>query len=180
MRAAGPVQQPRWKGVLASGLRTADAVLCAVLALSMGVMLVAALVQVGARYLTTMTIIGPEEIARYMMLGSTFLAIPVLGHRRNHIAVDALAHVLPSRAPRLWLHRLLLALELAFLVVFAALAWQMWTTSLASGQSSIGLDVPLAWPLATVPVGAGLGVLVTAAMLLEAMVGRDTTPEGVL
>lgn len=161
---------------LAAILRKLDTLLCLLLALAMAVMLMAALVQVAARYVTHMTVIGPEEIARYMMLGSTFLAIPVLGYRRNHIAVDALAHVLPTATSKLWLHRLILALELAFLLVFAVLSWQMVSTSFAHDQKSIGLDVPLAWPLSTVAIGAFLGVLVTAAMLVDALSPNPVEP----
>lgn len=159
--------RPTYQRMLSAALDRVDAALCVVLTIAMAVMLGAALVQVGARYLTTLTVIGPEEIARYMMVGSTFLAIPVLGRRRHHIAVDALAHFLPGQTSKAWLHRLILTLDLAFLSVFAVLAWEMFSTSLASSQRSIGLDVPLAWPLSTVLIGATLGALVTLAMLVN-------------
>lgn len=165
--------RPTYQRMLSAALDKADAALCAVLTIAMAVMLGAALVQVGARYLTTLTVIGPEEIARYMMVGSTFLAIPVLGRRRNHIAVDALAHYLPGRTRKVWLQRLILALELGFLAVFAVLSWEMFSTSLASGQRSIGLDVPLAWPLATVLVGSAIGALVTLGMFVDSFLESD-------
>ncbi|MCC3269170.1 TRAP transporter small permease subunit [Arthrobacter gengyunqii] len=149
-------------------LDTVDRGLSAMLISAMAVMLMAALVQVGARHLTTETVIGPDEIARYMMTGSTFLAIPVLARRRNHIAVDALAHYLP-RGAKIWLQRLLLTVELVFLVIFACLAIEVFLASNEAGQRSVGLGIPLSWPLFPVVAGATIGAAVTAALLLESI-----------
>lgn len=173
-RAAG---SSSWQRRLTVSLDRVDSALCVVLVIALAAMLAAALVQVGARYLTTATVIGPEEIARYMMVGSTFLAIPVLARRRNHIAVDALAHLMPGPAAKRWLNRLLLALELSFLVILTKLAWDTFRTSWDSGQASIGLGVPLAWPLLTVFVGALIGAFVTLGLLVESFLPAAAADE---
>lgn len=129
--------------------------------------LVAALVQVGARYVFHVTIIGPEEVARYLMIACTFLAIPVLAKSRNQIAVDALAHYVPNGTPQVWLARTVLIIEALFLVVFGYFAWEFTDGLLGTGQATVGLGMPLSWPALTMVTGAGLGLVVTLALLVR-------------
>lgn len=167
-----PVRGPRW---LASALNALDRVLLVVLTLMMTVMLLAAIAQVAARYVLETALVGPEEIARYMMIGGTFLALPVLARRRNHIAVDALAHYIPD-AGRVWLERLVLLVELTFLVLFTWYA-ALVVEELRVGQGfSAGLELPAWIPMLPVALGAGLGLVVTAVLLVQTFVpgGTDT------
>jgi TRAP-type C4-dicarboxylate transport system permease small subunit len=137
------------------------------------VVVVAALVQVLARYVFQVTVIGPEEIARYLMVASTFLAIPVLARTRNQIAVDALAHFLPKGVTQLWLARLILIGELIFLAVFAYFAWQFTSELVTSGQSSVGLQLPLWWVTFTMVLGSVLGGVMTLMLLIGTFVRPD-------
>lgn len=152
-----------------------DRVLCWLLAAAMATMLIASVIQVGARYALEVTVIGPDEIARYMMVGSTFIAIPVLARRRNHIAVDAITHFLPVGIGRVWLQRFLLVVEAVFLVVFAYFAWDVLVGIYESGQFSAGLRIPAYYPVSTVVVGAALGGLVTAMLFIQTWLSPDPT-----
>jgi TRAP-type C4-dicarboxylate transport system permease small subunit len=150
-----------------------DRVFCWVLTAAMATMLVASVVQVAARYAFHATVIGPDEIARYMMVGGTFLAIPVLAKRRNHIAVDAVVHFLPIGVARVWLHRLLTLVETVFLLGFAVFSWEVLRGVHESGQFSAGLQIPASWPFSTVFVGSLLGALVTAILFLQSWLSPD-------
>ena len=150
-----------------------DRVLCWLLVLAMATMLIASVVQVAARYVAHATVIGPDEIARYMMVGGTFLAIPVLAKRRNHIAVDAVAHFLPMGQPRIWLTRLITLIELAFLAAFAVFSWQVLRGVHESGQFSAGLQIPTSWPMSTVFIGSSVGALVMAVMFVQSWLVPD-------
>ncbi len=161
---------------LVAVLDVADRVLRVLLTVMFAVMLGATVLQVVARYVFKVSIIGPEEIARYMMVASTFLAIPVLARSRNHIAVDALRHYVPSGAPEAWLSRLVLAVECAFLAVFTWYAWSYTATVHATGQESVGLSVPLSWPTVALPIGSALGLLVTVGMLVLSFGPEDQRP----
>lgn len=155
-------------------LDVVDRALCWVLTTMMATMLLASVAQVFTRYVLQTTLIGPEEIARYMMTGATFLAIPVLARRRNHIAVDALAHYLPNGTPQVLLTRLVLLFETAFQAVFAYLSFELASSMRASGAFSAGLEIPIAWPVSALFIGTGIGALVTAAMLVQTFVHPAT------
>jgi TRAP-type C4-dicarboxylate transport system permease small subunit len=160
---------------LESLLGVLDRALCWVLTVAMATMLVASVVQVAARYAFQATVIGPDEIARYMMVGGTFLAIPVLAKRRNHIAVDAVMHFLPVGVGRMWLHRLLTLVETAFLLAFAVLSWEVLAGVHESGQFSAGLQIPASWPFSTVFFGSLVGSLVAAMLFLQSWLSPDST-----
>lgn len=152
-----------------------DRVFSWLLILAMATMLISSVIQVGARYALEVTVIGPDEIARYMMVGSTFLAIPVLARRRNHIAVDAITHFLPVGVGRVWLQRFLLVVEAAFLVAFAYFAYDVLIGVYESGQFSAGLQIPAFYPFSTVVIGAALGGLVTVLLLVQTWLSPDPT-----
>lgn len=155
-------------------LDLADRVLCWVLIVMMAAMLVASVAQVFTRYVLETTLIGPEEVARYMMTGATFMSIPVLARRRNHIAVDALAHYLPNGIPQVLLARLILLFETVFQALFAYFSFQLASELRASGAFSAGLQIPIAWPVSALFIGTGLGALVTAALLVQTFVRPAT------
>lgn len=138
----------------------------AFLGLAMGVMLVTGVTQVVARYVLEISLVWPEETARYMMVTGTFLAIPVLTLSRGQIAVDAVMHYLRRPGVRGLVHRAILAVELVVIAIITNLAYTNFTDAQASGSASAGMGVPLAWPMAAVAAGCALGVLATAALLV--------------
>ncbi|AXH96666.1 TRAP transporter small permease [Ornithinimicrobium avium] len=162
---------PRWLSVPLDAL---DKVLRVLLTVFMAVMLLAALTQVFVRYALPTTLIGPEEIARYMMIGGTFLALPVLARARNHIAVDALAHYLPGGRSRRWLERLILVLEIVFLGLFSWYAGVVVRDAVDTGGFSAGLQIPNWIPMLPLVVGAVLGLVVTAALLAQSFLSGVT------
>lgn len=167
VRLAGP-------GWLTGPLELMDRILRVLLTLIMAVMLLAALAQVTVRYALTTTLIGPEEIARYMMIAGTFLGLPVLAKARNHIAVDALAHYLPSARARRWLLRGILTVECLFLAIFSWYALVVVQDAVRAGGFSAGLEIPNYIPMLPLFVGAVLGLLVTIALFVQSFYSELT------
>ena len=161
-------------------LDAVDRVVCWVLIAMMAVMVVASVAQVVTRYLLETTLIGPEEIARYMMTSATFLSIPVAARRRNHIAVDALAHYLPRGVTQVVLSRSVLLFETAFLVLFSYYSFKLLQSVSASGQFSAGLEIPVSWPTSALLLGAGVGALMTGAMLVQTFLRPEVAAEGLV
>lgn len=166
---------PAW---ISRSLDILDRVLRTLLMLMMATMLLAALVQVGARYLLEVSVVGPEEIARYMMIGGTFLALPVLARGRNHIAVDALAHYLPGAAAKRWLERIILLIELIFLALLTWYSVIVVEELRSGGGFSAGLEMPAWIPMLPLVVGAALALLVTGVLLVQSFVAGRSLQEG--
>lgn len=161
------------RSALDRALRLGDLLLCWVLTAMMATMLIASVAQVLTRYVLETTLIGPEEVARYMMVGATFISIPVLARRRNHIAVDALAHYLPNGWPQSLLARIVLLFETLFLAGLTVYAFRLFRSVAESGQFSAGLEIPVAWPISALFIGTGLGTLMTAGMLVQTFLEPD-------
>lgn len=151
-------------------VEAADRLLRAVLAVAFGVILAATLVQIIGRSVFGATIIGTDEVARYLMIATTFLAIPLLVRGRLMIAVDALAHYLPDGATQLWLQRAIYLVEAFFYLVFTNYAAIVLSNFLSTGQSSAELAIPLAWPVATMVAGTALGFVSSLLLLARTFI----------
>ena len=134
---------------------------------------VAAIVQVFARYVLQTSVAGSEEVARYLMVACTFLAIPVLARSRNQIAVDALAHYLPKGMTQVWLARLILLVELTFLVIFSYYTISFVQELAGTGQASVSLQIPLFWVVFTMAAGAVLGIFTTLLLIIDTFIRPD-------
>lgn len=171
---SGGPDGPRW---LMRPLEVMDRLLRWILTAITLVLLVSALIQVTTRYVLQTSFVGPEEIARYLMIAGTFLAIPVLAKSRNHIAVDALRHYLPGRLSVLIVERAILLIEIVFLFVFSYYAGRVVSDLQAAGGASTGLQVPTWIPMAPVLVGALLGAIVTAGLLVQSFLTPAESPD---
>lgn len=135
--------------------------------------LLVTLAQVSGRHGLTPTVTGADEIARYLMVATTFLAIPILVNERLNIAVDALAHYLPNGVTQTWLQRIIYVVETTFYAMFANYAGLVWSNYQTTGQASPELSLPLSWPLMTMIVGAALGAVVTLALFARTFLYPD-------
>lgn len=90
------------------------------------------------RYFLNMPLGWTEELARYLLIATTFLGLPVVTRRGEHIAIEILSDALPA-APR----RLLLTLgEVILIVIVAVLLWQAWALAKLSSQMMSSLPLP--------------------------------------
>lgn len=93
-----------------------------------------------SRYVLNDSIAWTEEIARYLLIGTTFVGAAMAARRGTHIALELALYVLPP-GPRRWI-RLLLALAAAGFFAIATwlcleIAGAMWY------QPMVVIDLPL-------------------------------------
>ncbi len=105
--------------------------------------------QVVMRYGFGFTPFLTEEIGRYALVWSVLAGSAIAVRHGNHIRVAFIADLLPPRARRAWS----LFLHLVTLVLFAVLVVTgIDATSFAHGQASIGMQIPLSYPYAAIPI----------------------------
>jgi TRAP-type C4-dicarboxylate transport system permease small subunit len=141
-------------------------------------MVVAATIQVIARYVFPTVVGGPEEIARTAMVAIVFLGLPVLARHAEHIVLDMLQEKVRSARGREYLLRVGLAAELLFLTILAVLAYTFIERLWLSPQESPALEIRLFWTRLPVLVGAVLAAVVTAAALLRRFLLTGATVYG--
>lgn len=92
------------------------------------------------RYVLNDSIAWTEEIARYLLIGVTFVGAAMAARRGAHIALELAAHALPAAARR-WLRASLAAVAVAFFAIAAwlclGIAQAMWY------QPMVVVDLPL-------------------------------------
>lgn len=127
----------------------------ATIAAAIGLMVVAALLQVISRYVFNSPLGWTEELAKFLMVWWTFLAVAVLAFRGKLLAIDA---VLLPMAPRA-AHITLAAAQAISAVIIGWLAWLgVRLVNLAGTQITPALDVPYAVIYASLPLGLALAV----------------------
>lgn len=144
--------------------------------ITMGVILAVMIVQVGARYLFSASLIWAEEFCRYVLIWQTFLLLGVAYRRGEFVALDILPFALAPRT-RLVLKAVTALPVVVFLVVIAIYGWRyaevvqrqtipaldfIWT-----GLTGHNLDVSVRWVYIAVPVGSALLALHVLADLVE-------------
>ena len=131
--------------------------------------------EVAGRYFFSIPSDWQDELSTFLLIGATFASAAWIQARRGHVAIDALAHVLP---PGIDHARRVMADLLSFLFV-AFFAWKSVTLlleALADGQTT-----PSAWgPPLWIPYGcmaAGM-VLLALQLLLQVLGSRhgDSQP----
>lgn len=122
--------------------------LVAVSVIALVVLFVLVVAQVVLRYGFGFTPYFTSEIASFALVWSVLAGAAASLARGEHIRVGLLAELLPVRANRL-VERLFDTLTV---VLFAVLAWAGVEGVAASiGQTSEGLQIPLAWPYLALP-----------------------------
>ena len=123
--------------------------------------------EVAGRYFFSIPSDWQDELSTFLLIGATFASAAWIQARRGHVAIDALAHVLP---PGIDHARRVLADLLSFLFV-AFFAWKSVTLLLeavADGQTT-----PSAWgPPLWIPYGCmAVGTVLLAVQLLLQVLG---------
>jgi len=141
--------------------------LCAVL---LALMVLDVWLGVVSRYLVDMQITWTEELARYLMIWASLLAVSCGVYYREHVGLMLLLESLPSRLQ----HAIRLGLDLLGLVFFLVLAWYGVNMARDGGsQYATIFNMTMTIPFAAVPVSA---TLAAAQMVLVAV--RDIAALG--
>ena len=131
--------------------------------------------EVAGRYFFSTPSDWQDELSTFLLIGATFASAAWIQARRGHVAIDALAHILPPGIDRV---RRVLADLLSFLFV-AFFAWK--SVALLLEALEDGQTTPSAWgPPLWIPYGcmaAGM-VLLALQLLLQVLGSRhgDSQP----
>lgn len=155
----------------------------AVIFTAMVVMLLTVTFRVINRNVMNWPLGGTEEISRYALTTLVFIGLPVVSARGAHIAIDFLAEKLEGRSIGPVLSVSVLVVDLAFLVWITVLASRFVVRLSQTTQVTPGLDIPLWWTRAPMPIGFGLSAVIVLGLLVRAAcerfdaVGRSLSTE---
>lgn len=143
--------------------------LCALLAASMLGIVLFGIVE---RYVLHLGHTWPEELARYVMIWTALLAVPVCAYRREHIGLD----ILFSRVPHClqpWLRGVLDLIGMAFFILLTVYGVGMTEAGATQYASIFGITMVI--PFLSVPVTSALTVFQIGVTALREFCG--ITPE---
>lgn len=128
-------------------------------------MQVAVFLQVVTRYVLNVPLSWPEEFARYCLVWLTFMGASAAFRANEHIRIDALLLVLPSRF-RAWLSVLVNCAILVILIVSIPAGFGL--VGLMMGVPTAALQISTSWVYLPVPLSFSLmGVQVIRTTLAE-------------
>ena len=131
--------------------------------------------QVVMRYGFGVTPFFTEEVARYALVWSVLAGAAVSVRIDGHIRVTFLPELLRPGWRWCWMR----VLDLVTFALLLILAWAaVRTVEFAGGQTSDGLQVPLRYPYAALPVAFGLGLLFIVVRLVRSWSGRPWKDPG--
>ncbi len=108
-----------------------------------------------SRYVMNDSIGWTEEIARYLLIGVTFVGAIIATRKGSHIAIELLYAWLPPEPRRL----LASAVDVLMIGVYAWMAWTCGKLALRTNQSMVSLDLPksvIYWTVAAALVAMAL------------------------
>lgn len=153
------------------GLNGVMAVLSSLAIASAGIVLTW---EVAGRYFFSTPSDWQDELSTFLLIGATFASAAWIQARRGHVAIDALAHVLPPSVDAV---RRVLADLLSFLFV-TFFAWKSVTLLLEALQD--GQTTPSSWgPPLWIPYGcmaAGM-ILLSLQLLLQVLGSRHAASQ---
>ena len=129
--------------------------------------------EVAGRYFFSIASDWQDELSTFLLIGATFASASWVQARRGHVAIDALAQVLPPGADRVrrWVADLL---SLLFVTFFAWKSWTLLLEAIDEGQTSGSSWGPPLWiPYSCMAVGMSLLALQLLSQVLGARHGKQ-------
>ena len=160
---------------LQSALDRVNFVMAVLAALAIGIAGMVLTWEVIGRYFLSIASDWQDELSVFLLVGATFGSASWVQARRGHVAIDALAAVLPPRAER-WRRRLADLVGFAFCAFFALKSWQLLSEAWTEGQTT-----PSAWgPPLWIPYGCmATGMtLLSLQILLQILAGSTQRAAG--
>ena len=156
-------------GVLQSGLNGLNTVMAVGSAMAIATAGVVLTWEVAGRYFFSTASDWQDELSTFLLIGATFASAAWIQARRGHVAIDALAAILPPGIDRV---RRVLAdvLSLAFVSFFAWKSITLLMEAIEDGQTTPSSWGPPLWiPYACMAAGM---VLLALQLLLQALGSR--------
>lgn len=132
-----------------------------------GVMTLVIIVQVFFRYALNDALAWSEELARYMMVWMTFLALPIISSKLAHSSLTLFSDLLPPKARTLLK---LVVYGICALVMFVAVQYSL--DFAAKGMRILASSLPFhkVWAYAAMPLGFGLAFSVYMELLCKTVI----------
>lgn len=124
---------------------------------AMSVMLVIIFAQVVTRYLFGYTPEWSEELARFLFVWVVFLGSALIMGESGHLAVQFLPDRVKGTALGTLLDIIVNVAGYVFIILLMTQGWKM--TSIMTFQRSPGMDLPMSWVYAIIPVSCVLMLL---------------------
>ncbi|OLO39283.1 hypothetical protein BTR23_09560 [Alkalihalophilus pseudofirmus] len=138
------------------------------LVLSLVVMTITVFLQVLFRYVLKIPQTGLMEIARYLMISSTFIGAGLGVKRYAHIQLDFLSTLLENNKKALHtINQIIRVIGIIFGLILTYLGFQFLLHSISIGERSIDAKLPLAWFKASIMIGFALLTLHYVSALIE-------------
>ena len=155
-------------GAVRSGLDAINMVMAALSAVALATAACVLTWEVIGRYFLSIASDWQDELATFLLIGATFGSAAWTQARRGHVAIDAVAVLLPPRAEQV-------RRRLADVLTFAFCAFFTWKCGTLLGEAwTEGQTTPSAWgPPLWIPYGsmtAGMALL-SAQVLLQVIAG---------
>jgi len=148
-------------------------VLEVVIALLLAATVIVALAQVIFRYGLDSSLSWSEELARYLFIWVIFLGTSSATRRHHHMAVEALASIMPGVA----LRPLAAVVTLVSLVFFGVVLYtSIVLTENAIPQLSTALEISVAYVYVAAPIGVALTMVHLLNQLMQIAGGRSVAP----
>ncbi len=143
------------------------------IALLLGATVIVALVQVIFRYGLDSSLSWSEELARYLFIWVIFLGTSCATRRHHHMAVEALASIMPGVA----LRPLAAVVTIVSMVFFGVVLYtSILLTENAIPQLSTALEISVAYVYVAAPIGAALTMVHLLNQLTQIASGRTIVP----
>lgn len=131
--------------------------------------------EVAGRYFFSIASDWQDELSVFLLVGATFLSAAWIQARRGHVAIDALAAILPPGADNVR-RRLADILSFLFVAFFSLKSWHLLVEAWEDGQTTPSAWGPPLWiPYSCMTLGTAI---LAVQLLLQVLAGRhrDTIP----
>ena len=139
-----------------------------VIFVGMGALIAVITLQIVSRVFFT-SVSWTEEVARFLLIWTTFLGATLACQQGRHIAVTMVRDSLPPGLKRIVTGAGLLVM-IAFLVALAWIGWQY--TLMQSFQKSPSLRMPMNYVYVVMPISAALIALLSSIDLIRILAGQ--------
>jgi TRAP-type transport system small permease protein len=143
---------------------TINKVVGILLALMLGVMSILIILQVISRFVINLPLTWSEELSRYLMIYIVFLGASLAMRHNKLISIELLPETLTGNK-----RRFVIILVMIISIIFFAILFKQGIDMLplVQMQSSPGLQLSMALPYASIPIGSFLLALNSLAVILD-------------
>ncbi|MFC4025186.1 TRAP transporter small permease [Oceanobacillus longus] len=132
--------------------------------------------QVFMRYVMNNSLAWPEELSRYIFIWFTFIGVSYAVHKNAHLRIDILFNYVPDRVRKLF-ETISDIFFLGFSVVVVLGGINVFSSLLATMQTSPGLGLPMAFVYLSLPVGFVLTIIRLVQNIVNRYRGKEIERE---